>query len=115
MAEEINEIIKEFGNKVIKRRKEFFFKPDDAIAFIERCRELRKIIIGIEAFQIIDQFIQPMDYISYNSLVYDEFDKKQYFEKYHVEKNSDAGHWQEAIRFVQDRMINGWVFTFTYK
>jgi hypothetical protein len=47
--------------------------------------------------------------------IYDEFDPSEYFKIYHVKKNRDIGHWEEAKQYVRDRADNGWVFEISYE
>jgi len=76
---------------------------------------LNKRIFGIDAFVIIKKTTQVVDYIDYTATYYKDFEESKYFSKYHVKKNSDAGHWMEAEKFIKDRMNNEWIFEIVYE
>ncbi|XMB72625.1 hypothetical protein RJI07_01655 [Mycoplasmatota bacterium WC30] len=55
----MNIIEKEFSDIAIKRYNLFLFKMDDALDVIQRCKELKIWIFGIDSFIFKGQGIQP--------------------------------------------------------
>jgi len=111
----MDEIEKKFHDKAIIRGDEYLFPAQDALRVIESCFEKSKKIYGIDAFLITEHTMQIVDYIDYTTIGYKDFDELKYFSKYHVKKNSDAGHWLEAEQFIKDRVNNRWVFEIVYQ
>jgi hypothetical protein len=105
----------EFFNREINSGGELAYTPQDTLDVIDRCRQLGKKILGFEAFIIRNDFIQPQDYFSYYPDTYDKYDPTEYFKQYHIKKNTDIGHWEEAKQYVRDRADNGWVFEIDYE
>lgn len=58
-------IEKEFYDIAIKRNKLFLYNKENALAVIERCKQLNIWILGIDAFIITGKYIQP--YLEYSS------------------------------------------------
>lgn len=110
----MDDIVRPFYWKGTIRGGQYLFDTDDSIAIIERCRERDKKILGIDAFKDYGSQIEMMDYVYYEGKGYDNFDPAKYFDKYHIKKNSDAGHWQEATQFIRDRKDQGRVFEIVY-
>jgi hypothetical protein len=111
----MDKILKEFESVAIHRRNEYFLDADNARLFVARCKEASVKLIGIESFLIDGPTIEPMDDIDYDSSTYQEFEPHWYYEKYHIQKDRDSGHWQESIQYVKDRKDTGWVFEFSYE
>jgi hypothetical protein len=109
-----DEIMREFKDKAVIDWNEIMFHEHDAIQIIQKCQKLNKKILGIEAFRIMPQGIQPMDYFDYTARFYADFEPSRYFEMYHVKKYTDIGHWTEAIQFIKDRIGRGWLFEIDY-
>jgi hypothetical protein len=110
-----DEIEIEFFDKAIVHGGEKTYQVDDAIAIVEKCRELHKRITGIEAFKITYNSIQPIDYMSYSGVGYEKINTELYYAKHHIRKNSDEGHWQEAEQWLKNRASEGWTFEIGYK
>lgn len=108
-------IIEEFKDKAIMHGEIYTFKSSDAIAIIQRCRKLGHKVYGIDAFEIKEPYIQPMDYSDYTGDAYKNYDPEKYYQKYHAKKNFDLGHWEEAIQFIKDRSNEGWYFEVVYE
>jgi hypothetical protein len=102
-----NDIDAEFLSRGILLGRTYTFNSDDSLAIIERCRQMDRVIYGIESLIITDKITQVVDYMDYTAIYYFEFDKDKYFEKYHIAKESDRGHWAEAKQFVLDRKDEG--------
>jgi hypothetical protein len=105
----------EFFNRAIISGGEIAYAPEDSLDLIDRCRQLGKKILGFEAFIIRNDFIQPQDWISYYPDEYEPIDPEVYLKTYHIKKNTDIGHWEEAKQYVRDRADNGWVFEIAYE
>jgi hypothetical protein len=105
----------EFFNRAILHGGELLYTSEDSLNIIERCRQLNKKIIAIDAFMIRDKFIQPQDYYYFSTQAYGEFDPEEYFKKYHVKKNSDSGHWEESLQYIKDNFNKNWVFEIDYE
>jgi hypothetical protein len=114
-TEDWDEIRTEFFNRAIIAGGVLAYIPDHSLNIIERCRELGKKILAIEALIINNQYTQPQDDYILSGSMYDEFDPSEYLKIYHVKKNSDIGHWEEAKQYVRDRADNGWVFEIAYQ
>lgn len=118
-AEAIPDVIeKEFHDIAIIHHKLFLYRPLDAIKVIERCRELNKVVYGIDAFKLWEgDRIQPsMEHsIDYSGISYNQFEPDKYQVMYHIAKNADSGHWKEAIQFIMNRMELGYVFEIVYQ
>jgi hypothetical protein len=110
-----DEILRDFKDKAVKYRNETLFREEDAIQLIYKCQQLNKKILGIETFILTPPSIQPMDYVDYTARYYKDFEPEQYFQKYHIKKYTDTGHWAEAIQFVKDRIGRGWLFEINYE
>jgi hypothetical protein len=111
----MDEILEEFKNKGVLRGLTYRFLGKYALAIIGKCREMNKVIYGIDVFEITNVSTQIIDYVDYSGKSYKEFDSSKYYEKYHVKKNIDAGHWEEASRFIKDRMNSGYYFEIVYE
>jgi hypothetical protein len=111
----VDEIIEEFKEKGILRARTYYFKANNALVIIQKCRILHKRILGIEAFIVAENITQVQEYIDYSSSSYDNMDESIYYSKFHVRKNSDAGHWLEAEQFIKDRINKGWLFEIVYE
>lgn len=111
----MKELDKEFVDKGILQGRTYVFRGEDALAIIEKCRQMKKMIYGIDAFRITDQITQIVDYTDYTNRAYQSFNDSQYYAKYHVKKNADSGHWEEAIHFVKDRMNAGYFFEIVHE
>lgn len=111
----MEQILEEFKDKAINHGGIYLFETIDAIAVIERCRELEKRILGIDAFEISGQYIQPMDYSDYSDANYEDLDPDKYYQRFHIKQNIDTGHWEKAKQFIRDRANKGWVFEIVYK
>jgi|WetSurMetagenome_2_1015567.scaffolds.fasta_scaffold549192_2 hypothetical protein len=110
-----DEIMREFENKAVIYRNETLFHEQDAIQIITKCCERNKNILGIESFKLVPPGIQPLDNFDYTSNDYDDFEPEQYYQKYHIVKYADSGHWAEAIQFVKDRVGRDWLFEIDYE
>jgi hypothetical protein len=110
-----NTIRIEFFNREINEGGELAYAPEDSLDVIERCRQFGKKILWLEAFIINNDYIQPQDYISYYPDEYDELEPDEYYKRYHIQKNSDTGHWEEAKQYIRDRAVYGWVFEINYE
>jgi hypothetical protein len=91
-----DEIRQEFFNREINRGGELAYFPQDSLDVIERCCQLGKRILGLEAFIINESFIQPQDYVAYAPRS--------------EGGTANGGRWQEATQFVLERADRGWVF-----
>jgi hypothetical protein len=115
----MDEIKREFFDRAVIHRGEITFKVEDALAIIDKCREKGRRIIGFEVFLIEKtengQTIRPMEYRPYSGKSYDGYNPEKYIATYHVNKNADAGHWEEAKQFIIDRASKGWVFRVAYE
>lgn len=109
-----DKIIREFKDKAVNYHDIILFHGQDAIKLVEKCRELKINILGIDAFELKSPGIQPRDYFDYTGF-YDDFEPEKYFQKYHVRKYSDSGRWADAIQFVKDRIGQGWLFEISYE
>jgi hypothetical protein len=114
-ANDWDEIRIEFFNRAIIAGGVLAYTPDHSLGVIEKCRELGKKIVAIEALIINNQYTQPQDDYILSGRMYDEFDPSEYLKIYHVKKNSDIGHWEEAIQYIKDNYQNGWVFEIRYE
>jgi hypothetical protein len=107
----LDSVEKEFFEKSIQGYEEVMFEARDAINIVKRYRELGKTILAIEAYRLFDDYTyQPFDEIYYDYISYENFDPNEYFERYHVVKNSDQGHWLEAEQWLKGRMATEWGF-----
>jgi hypothetical protein len=111
----MDDIIEEFKERGIFKARSYYFKANDALDIIQKCRILNKIIFGIDAFIITDRITQIIDYIDYSSSRYEIMDESIYYAKFHIRKNSDAGHWLEAEQFVKDRADRELFFEITHE
>ena len=75
------------------------YYPKDAIRFINRCKELNKRVLGIDAFIVKGEAIQPS---MENSVDYSILNDKK-------------GHWNEAEEFVKNYINKEYVFEIVYK
>jgi hypothetical protein len=105
----------EFFNRAIISGGEWAYMPKDSPDIIDRCRQLGTKITGFDAFIIRPGFIQPQDMMSYYPETYDKIDPAEYLMTYHIKKNTDVGHWEEAKQWIRDRADNGWVFEIDYE
>ena len=106
---------KEFLDKATIHRGDITYSEKDAFEIVDRCKEKGLKITNIDAFLIEDQFIQPTDYMPYNDSSYFDYPPDLYQERYHVSKNADTGHWQEAKQWIRDRANQGWTFEIYYR
>lgn len=114
----LDNIEKQFKDTSIIHHNIFLFRPYDALAVIEKCRSLNKKIYGIDAFNLFENGkIQPVmeQSIDYTSKGYEYFDEFKYYSNYHIRKNCDVGHWDEAEQFIKDRINDKWVFEIVYE
>jgi hypothetical protein len=104
-----------FEDGAVLRGCTYRYRGLDAVAIIERCREMEKRIYGIDAFEITDQTTRIADYIDYTGKSYDNWGASQYYLKYHIKKNADSGHWEEALQFVKDRNDKDWLYEIVHE
>lgn len=104
----MSKIEKEFYKKAIIRGGLSFFRPCDALNVIERCHQLNKKILGIDAFIVKGKKYQP---VMEQSIDYSD----ENYLKYQKSLNIDGGHWAEAKEFIQDRINTEYVFEIVYE
>ncbi len=110
-------IEKEFKNRGIRQGKKpyyYVFSAENALALIEKCHEINRIIYGIDVFRT-KEANEIVDYIDYSAKYYELFNPIEYLRKFHIEKNKDSGHWEEAKQFIKDRMNSGYYFEIVYE
>jgi hypothetical protein len=111
-------IEKEFLNRAVNHGGEYLLLPEDAIIFVERCKELKLKILALEAFHLYsDGRIQPdmgAD-MYYDDTYFSEIDDEIYFVKYHIKKNADIGHWEEAKQFIKEKINSNYYFEVYYQ
>jgi hypothetical protein len=99
----MDKILEEFKDRATIHGSIFFFNVQDSLKIIARCKELNRRIKRIETFILTDTTTQPQDYMIYAGGLYDSIDGKRYFELYHIQKNSDKGHWAEATHYIKEK------------
>ena len=110
----MDNILEEFKSRGFRLGPDYYlFRADDATAKIKRCRELNKKIHGIDVFKN-EEGNEIVDYIDYTTIGYREWEPSKYYEKFHIEKDKDIGHWEEAKKFLEDRMHSEYVFELVY-
>jgi hypothetical protein len=114
-AKDWDKIRIEFFNGEINRGGELAYTAEDSLDVIDRCRQLGKKIVGIDAFIITKDFIQPQDYADYSEFMYKLSDMSHPIRTNIVVNPNDLGHWEEAKQFVKDRALKGWVFEIDYR
>jgi hypothetical protein len=111
----MDKILEEFENKGVRQGPDYYiFHGNEAIAVIERCRELNRKIYGIDVFRT-EEGNEIVDYIDYTNIGYRDFDPARYFDEFHIEKDKDVGHWEEAKQFIKDRINSGYYFEVVYE
>ncbi|TFB12984.1 hypothetical protein E3U55_16815 [Filobacillus milosensis] len=88
-------IEKEFSNRAIVREGIYLFQLSDAIDVVNKCKELKLNILGVDSFEIIGNSIMPK-------------------EIFHCSINANDGNWSEAIRFIQEPFNQELVFEIVY-
>jgi hypothetical protein len=106
---------KEFLDKATIHRGDITYSEEDALEIVDRCKEENLKITYIEAYLITIRSIHPTDYMPYNDSSYFDYPPDLYQERYHVSKNADTGHWQEAKQWIRDRANQGWTFEIYYR
>ena len=91
-------IEQEFKDRGILQGLTYVFHASDAIQIVRRCHQLNLRIFGIDVFSISDEGVQIMDYIDYSS---GEMKRKN---------GKDAGFWNEAEQYIQERSTTGFFF-----
>jgi hypothetical protein len=114
-VQDLDEIGIEFFNRAIISGGELAYCAEDSLDVIERCRQLGKKIIGIDAFILTRNVTQPQDYADYSEYMHYLFDPSQRTRRDIVVKPDDLGHWEEAKQFVKERASKGWVFEIDYE
>jgi hypothetical protein len=89
----------EFLNVAVTHLDMIMYHPEDALRVINRCRELNRKILGIDAFIVDGEKIQPSLEHSIDFSI----------------KKSDKGFWSEAEEFIRQYMNEGFVFEIVYK
>lgn len=72
----------------------------DALDVIKKCKELNRKIFGIDAFKITEKITQPI---------------LEHSIDYKIVQESDNGNWSEAIKFLQERMNEDFVYEIIYE
>lgn len=100
----LDEIESDYFNRAIIHHGIFLFHPSDAISVIERCRELKRPIFGIDAFLLLDKGrIQPN---MGQSVDYSQGDHSLEFH--------DGGYWSAATQHVKNRSNTDFFFEVIY-
>lgn len=89
----------EFSNVAVTHLDMIMYRPKDALLLINRCKELNRKILGIDAFIVDGEKIQPSLEHSIDFSI----------------KKADNGFWKEAEEFIKDRINDGFVFEIVYK
>jgi len=89
----------EFSNVSVIHLDMHMYYPKDALLLINRCRELNKKVLGIDAFIVDGEKIQPSLENSIDFSI----------------KKSDNGFWDEAEWFIKKYMNREFVFEIVYK
>ena len=55
----MNDLLFDFDFNTIKHNRMALFKPEDAMALINKCYELNISVYGVDAFILDDPYIQP--------------------------------------------------------
>jgi hypothetical protein len=110
----MDDIEKEFSSVTSVKKGVVRYTAENAFAIVEKCKMLKKKILGIEELKINDKITEVQDYIDYSAKYYTQFSDIDYLKKYHIKKNSDLGHWAEATQFIKDRAHHGNYFEITY-
>jgi hypothetical protein len=111
----MDEILEQFKNKGVRQGPDYYiFRANEALDLIEKCRETSRKVYGIDVFRT-EEGSEIVDYIDYTGTGYRDLDPARYYDELHIEKNKDAGHWEEAKRFIKDRMNSGYYFEIVYE
>ena len=95
----MNIIEQEFKTKGILRGNAYRYQLEDAIAIINRCKELNKRILGIDSFIITEKVTQPF---------------LEHSIDFKIASDND-NIWDEAISFVKSKGNMGFVFEIVYE
>jgi len=89
----------EFKDRAIIRGKTPRYEYIDALAVMNRCKELNRKILGIDAEHRTQPVMEhSIDYSLPTS-----------------PKGSDDGNWSDAIKFMRDKANKGFVFEIVYE
>lgn len=88
-------IEKEFGCKAVIRGRLYFYRPDDAIAVIEKCKQYNMRVLGIDAFICTNDTTQPVS-------------------EHSVDYSWTPDSWPKAAEFIRKRADLGLVFEIVY-
>lgn len=89
----------EFSNVAITHLDIIMYRPKDALYVIDRCKTLNKKILGIDAFIVDGEKIQPFLEHSVDFTTTD----------------SENGFWKEAKEFINEYINEEFVFEIVYK
>jgi hypothetical protein len=109
---------KAFLNMAVIHGGEYLLKSEDAIGFIEKCKELGFVILALEAFLLYDDGrIQPDggSGVYYDNDYYLKIDDETYYAKYHIHHNVDVGHWAAAKQFLTENKDSKYYYEINYK
>jgi hypothetical protein len=99
----MNLLEKELANIALKRGGIFFLTGNNAVYFIEKCRENKRKILGIDSFIITENITQPVleESIDYTCSVYKTI--------------GDPNIWDTAISFIKARLNKEYMFEVVYE
>lgn len=95
----MDSIQKEFRDRAIVKAGTYLFGPQDAIEVVKKCSQIERKILGIDAFVVTDNTVQPFMEHSIDYSV----------------GGLQGGNWNEAEQFILERAEMGFVFEVVYE
>ena len=99
MSQDIDIIEAEFYSVAVTHLKIVMYHPSDAIRVVQRCKELNRRILGLDAFTVNEPYIQPSleDSVDFST------------------SQSKDGFWAEAEEFLRRYLNSAFVFEVVYE